>query len=178
MTSIHKLNPREVETIKRKGMYADGGGLYLQVSNGGQAKSWIFRYHVEGRGERKMGLGSLQTIGLAEARELARTCRQQRQNGIDPIEARKIQTLEQELAAAKQVTLRAIRIGCARSILRRRCDLIPTLGELPVSAINVDVVEESTQADLGSHPENGREGARTSGMHSQIGNGEGISHGR
>ena len=35
-------------------MYADGGGLYLQVGPTG-AKSWIFRYMLEGRA-RAMGL--------------------------------------------------------------------------------------------------------------------------
>ena len=48
-------------------MYADGGGLYLQVKatdNGTINKSWVFRYavaetHENGRQkERQMGLGS------------------------------------------------------------------------------------------------------------------------
>jgi integrase len=100
-----RLRPRQVETVKEDGMYADGGGLYLQVRLGGRAKSWIFRYAVDGR-ERSMGLGPLDTIGLAEARERARKCRQQRLDGIDPIEARKALRLDQQLAKAKQVTFR------------------------------------------------------------------------
>ena len=53
-----------------------------------------------------MGLGPVHTIGLAEAREMARQCRQQRLNGIDPIEARNAARLEQKLATARQVTFR------------------------------------------------------------------------
>src|SRR5258708_1715870 len=103
--AIHRLKPRFVETVKAKGMYADGGGLYLQVGEGGGAKSWIFRYHVEGRGDRQMGLGPTHTIGLAEARERARKCREQRLDDIDPIEARDAARLAQRLEAAKQVTV-------------------------------------------------------------------------
>jgi hypothetical protein len=55
---MHRLIPSFVATVKTKGMYFDGGGLYLQVGDGGRAKSWIFRYHVKGRGDRQIGLGS------------------------------------------------------------------------------------------------------------------------
>src|SRR5215471_19136478 len=69
-------------------LLCDGGGLWLQVSagKGAQAnKSWIFRYAAAGtkisktgreyRRERQMGLGSLHTVGLADAREMARSSR-------------------------------------------------------------------------------------------------------
>src|SRR6185295_18883248 len=71
-------------------MHADGGGLYLQVTRtaaGQLNKSWLFRYATGGR-ERQMGLGSLTEVKLADARQAAAECRQQRQHGIDPIEAR------------------------------------------------------------------------------------------
>ena len=71
-------------------MHADGGGLYLQVTktvSGQLNKSWLYRYAVRGR-ERQMGLGSLTEVKLADARQKAAECRQQRLDGIDPIEAR------------------------------------------------------------------------------------------
>jgi hypothetical protein len=77
--AIHKLTPRFVETVKKDGLYGDGGGLYLQVRSSGRARSWVFRY-----GGQCMGLGSLDTIGPAEARQRARACRQQLLDGIDP----------------------------------------------------------------------------------------------
>jgi len=36
------LSARRVETVKTPGLYANGHGLYLQVTARG-AKSWIFR---------------------------------------------------------------------------------------------------------------------------------------
>jgi hypothetical protein len=46
-------------------MYADGAGLYLQVTgddNSHVAKSWIYRFALRGT-TREMGLGSLSTFG-------------------------------------------------------------------------------------------------------------------
>jgi integrase len=153
--AIHKLTPRFVATVTAKGMHADGGGLYLQVGDGGKAKSWIFRYHVKGRGDRQMGLGPLHTIGLAEARDRAAACRVQRLDGIDPIEASKAVKLAQEQEAEKQVPFHQ----CANEWVERnspqwgsgtkgnneriiRIHLNPLLGELLVSAINIDWVEK------------------------------------
>jgi integrase len=72
-------------------LLADGGGLYLQVllcRDGNIRKSWVFR-HQRGKRTRDMGLGSLDTFGLGEARDMARTCRQMVAKGQDPIEERK-----------------------------------------------------------------------------------------
>lgn len=58
-----------VRQLQGAGRYPDGGGLYLQITPSG-GKSWIFRYHTAGR-ERQMGLGPLEFVSLAEAREKA-----------------------------------------------------------------------------------------------------------
>jgi hypothetical protein len=63
--TIQKLAALFVGRVKKPGMYADGG-LYLQVTSSG-AKSWIFRFEINGR-ERAMGLGSLNAVGLSDAR--------------------------------------------------------------------------------------------------------------
>ncbi len=44
---INRLSAKEVETTKRSGLLADGGGLYLQVSRAG-AKSWLFKFMLKG----------------------------------------------------------------------------------------------------------------------------------
>jgi hypothetical protein len=44
---INWLSAVEVKSIDRRGMYHDGGGLYLRVSGGG-AKSWIYRFMLDG----------------------------------------------------------------------------------------------------------------------------------
>ena len=53
--TLNRLSNFRVERAKRPGMYADGGGLYLRVAEGG-SKQWIFRYVINGR-LRDMGIG-------------------------------------------------------------------------------------------------------------------------
>jgi integrase len=117
--AIHKLTSRFCETVKKNGMYADGGGLYLQVTNNGEGKSWLFRYHVQGRGDRQMGLGSFYTFPLTEAREKAEQCRKMRHNGIDPIESREAERRATKLAEAKNKTF----ADCAREFLEQKRNL-------------------------------------------------------
>ncbi|WP_313573707.1 Arm DNA-binding domain-containing protein [Brevundimonas sp.] len=85
-------------------MYADGGGLYLQVSRSG-TKSWIFRFALSGR-EREMGLGPLHTVSLSEARDLALEARKLKLRGLDPIDARNAERSTQRLEDAKAVTFK------------------------------------------------------------------------
>ena len=82
-----QLSTRKVSAAKKPRFYGDGGGLYLQVSQYG-TKSWVFRFKMNGK-PRDMGLGSINTFTLKEARELARECRQLVARGIDPIEDRR-----------------------------------------------------------------------------------------
>ena len=49
MTRIHgKLTALAVRNTTKRGLYADGGGLYLQVARNG-SRSWILRYRLGGR---------------------------------------------------------------------------------------------------------------------------------
>ena len=86
-----KLNARKVETITKPGRYADGGNLYLTVSDGG-SRRWIFLYRwgkaANGKPiRREMGLGSAGKgeVSLAQARQKALEARQQLNAGVDPI---------------------------------------------------------------------------------------------
>jgi Arm DNA-binding domain/Phage integrase central domain len=82
----NQLTQLKVKNAK-PGHYADGMGLYLQVSETG-TRSWVYRFMLHGR-QREMGLGSVATFSLVEARERARQCRQLVHDGIDPIEQRR-----------------------------------------------------------------------------------------
>src|ERR1700730_4830757 len=95
--NIARLAAVALPKLNKPGMYADGGGLYLQVIASG-AKTWIYRFMLNGKA-REMGLGPLHTVSLAEAREKARECRKLRLEGIDPNEARKPQTASERLPA-------------------------------------------------------------------------------
>jgi integrase len=100
--TLQRLSTLKVARAKEKGLIADGGGLYLRVSDGG-TKSWIFRYGDGGK-LRDMGLGPVHTISLAEAREMAVECRKLRLQGIDPIAQRNAQRASQKAAEATAIT--------------------------------------------------------------------------
>jgi integrase len=101
---IGKLTTVRVRQARRRGLYGDGGGLFLQVSLNG-AKSWVFRFKQAGK-LRVMGLGAEHTISLSEARDIARECRKLRLIGKDPIEERKAARSAARLEAAKVITFR------------------------------------------------------------------------
>ncbi len=141
------LSPLKVKNAK-PGMYADGGSLYLQVTASKDGlrfnRSWIFRYRVNGR-LRDMGLGSVDTLSLSEARERAREQRKQRLDGIDPIDARRalvapavnLMTFDEaaaEVIKSKEDTwTNAIHAGQWRDTLKTYCT--PIVGSKPVRDI-------------------------------------------
>lgn len=100
--ALNKLSQLKILKVTTPGLYADGGGLYLQVTKAG-VKSWLFRYMRAGKA-RGMGLGPLHTIGLAEARAKALDCRRLLLDGIDPLDVKAAKRAEQKIADAKNVT--------------------------------------------------------------------------
>jgi integrase len=80
------LTALRVKRIRKPGRHADGGGLYLAVSESG-ARSWVFAWKRGGR-RRVRGLGSVDTVSLVDARELAADCRKAVREGRDPASAR------------------------------------------------------------------------------------------
>lgn len=101
MAAHGKLKAIAVTRLTTPGMYSDGGGLYLQIKNGG--KSWIYRFMLNGRA-RYYGLGSFELCSLAEAREKALECRKLVAQGIAPIEKNLEEQRSKILVAAKQMT--------------------------------------------------------------------------
>jgi integrase len=150
--TIQKLSALFVGRVSKPGMHADGGGLYLQVTASG-AKSWIYRYEHHGH-ERAMGLGSLNAVGLSEARTQAEECRGLRQRGIDPIEHRKEARVQAALdransisfAQAAQQYIEAHKSGWKNAKHASQwtntieTHANPIIGALPVRAINTDLV--------------------------------------
>jgi integrase len=150
--TIHKLTPLAVSKIARPGLYGDGAGLYLQVGPTG-GKSWLFRFMLRGRA-REMGLGPLHTVNLTEARACANECRKLRLAGKDPIEERDSAEVARRLQAAKSMTFKE----CAQAYIEThrigwknakhasqwentlRDYVYPTIGQLPVAAVDTDLV--------------------------------------
>jgi integrase len=151
-TQIHRLKAKQVENAKTPGLLADGGGLYLQVSSTA-SRSWVFRFKRNGR-TRDMGLGSLDDVTLAKAREKAAKARQLCAEGKDPIEERDAQRAQERIEKARSVSFR----HCAEQLVASheagwrnakhrqqwRATLAtyvyPVLGDLPVSEIDTDLV--------------------------------------
>jgi integrase len=109
--TIGLLTALKVDKAKRAGMYADGGGLYLRVTEDG-TKNWVYRFMLRGR-SRWMGLGPLALYGLHEARGKALDARRLRHEGVDPIETRRAARLRERLEAAKAMTFKQ----CAESYI-------------------------------------------------------------
>src|SRR4030088_1808756 len=97
--ATQKLSAKAVDNKRKPAYYADGNGLYLQVSPSG-SKSWIFRFTLKGRA-REMGLGSLHALTLSDARKKATASRGLLLDGIDPIAARDAKGAQAALDKAK-----------------------------------------------------------------------------
>lgn len=82
----NKLTARAV-MVKQAGRYGDGGGLWLVVSKTG-AKKWVYRFSWQGK-VTEAGLGSTDTVSLADARKLRDEARLTLVSGRNPIEARR-----------------------------------------------------------------------------------------
>jgi integrase len=152
---IYKLSGADLKRSK-PGLFGDGGGLWLQVTRGAAghvSRSWLFRYTVDGR-RREMGLGSLITISLSEAREAALRCRKLVLAGSDPIEQRRVERATQMAASKRVVTFdeaAAAYIAAHRGSWRSerhaqqwpatlRKYAAPVFGKLPVAQIDTPIV--------------------------------------
>lgn len=100
--SSNKLSSLIVARLRDPGRYADGNGLYLEISSRG-TKAWIFRFMLNGRA-RAMGLGPFPVVSLADARLKALECKRVLLEGTDPIDARNAKHREKQLAAAKAIS--------------------------------------------------------------------------
>jgi integrase len=149
---INRLTAVTVTNARAKGLYPDGGGLYLRVTSTG-TKSWILRYSRDGK-THDMGLGPAGSISLARARELTAEAHRRRLQGLDPINAR-----ADERAAAKRAEARGVSFKvCAEQMMdareigwrntkhrkQWRSSLLryayPVLGEAPVTAIDTALI--------------------------------------
>ena len=77
---------------KKQTRFADSGGMYLQVSPAG-SKRWFLKYRVEGK-EKQLALGSYPKMGLTAARNARDKAKLQKSDGIDPVQARKVEKLK------------------------------------------------------------------------------------
>lgn len=104
----NRFTNKEIQNLSASGRYADGGGLYLQITKAG-SKSWIFRFMFN-KNSHEMGLGTLQSKSLKEAREAAQICRDCINNGFNPLINNPFKTNENliEIPTLKEFGLKMI----------------------------------------------------------------------
>ena len=160
-----KLSALQVARLSKRGMYNDGGGLYLQIAEGG-SKSWLYRYKVGGK-DRWHGVGPLHTISLAQARERAADARRVRLDGHDPIEAKRAARIAARLDAAKAISFDAAATAYISShsngwknekhVAQWRATLTtyvsPKFGSLPVSVIDTGQILRALEPIWATKPE-------------------------
>ena len=130
---------------KKQARYADSGGMYLQVSPAG-SKRWFLKYRVGGK-EKQLALGRYPDVSLKSARLARDAAKLQKSEGIDPVQARKLQKLKATRDTGD--TFKAIALewygkqapqwseGHAGRMLRQlERDLFPWVGDRPIEQIH------------------------------------------
>jgi len=143
---LRRLTELEVRRLRR-GWHNDGGGLYLRIVDK-ERRWWVFRYGAGGK--RYHGLGPVDIVSLADAREQARACRALLLKGDDPIAVGKARRAAAALEAVNAKTFGE----CAGDYWKAHClawtnkkharewktslatHVLPKIGELPVASID------------------------------------------
>jgi integrase len=150
--AIEKLTDRAIAGKSKRGLYGDGGNLFLRVADGG-TKSWVFRYWHDGQ-RHALGLGPYPDVPLKEARDLAYQERRRRRAGDDPATVKRAAVAAKRVAKAKAMSFEE----CAAAYIiahqpgwhnereprlwaaTMRDHVYPVIGKLPVGAIDLPLI--------------------------------------
>ena len=151
---LHKLSTKTVENLKEPGRYPDGGNLYFQVTKTG-VRSWLFKFMLAGKA-REMGLGPYPTVSLADARARAADARKLKEQGVDPIEAKR--PSKESVTTAPEVKKTTFK-ECAEIYIERHREkhsnekhaeqwpstmqrfVYPFIGDMDVATVDTDHIE-------------------------------------
>lgn len=157
----NRLTDKAVNNQTKAGWHADGDGLYLKVTPAG-TKSYAFRYTLQGK-PHFLGLGSIKTVSLKEAREAAKAMRKLLLEGVDPAKARVEQRAQIAViptfseAAARYIEAKRHEwtnqkhADTWESSLRMHIE--PTIGKLRVDGIKTGDVQEALEKIWRTMPE-------------------------
>jgi integrase len=153
------LTALQVANLAKIGYTADGlqPGLNVQVTRSGESyvRSWVFRYtSPTTRKRREIGLGSIKTRSLADARARAAEFGLLILDGTDPKEHRDNARAEKLAAAARQLTFEGAATQCiaakshewrsakhaAQWTATLEAYAYPSLGKLPVAQVTTEAV--------------------------------------
>jgi hypothetical protein len=129
-------------------MKCDGGGLWLSITPAGA--SWLFRYTMHGE-RRQIGLGSLASVTLKQARISASEQRSIVAQGKDPKAVRTVQRANGTQSATFRQFAEAFITNKAEVEWRSGRDkrqikqvfrdyVYPKIGELPICAVTIETV--------------------------------------
>lgn len=129
---------------KKRARFTDSLGLYLEVSPAG-SKRWFWKTYADGK-EGRMALGGYPAMGLADARKARDAAKSQKSQGINPVQARKVEKLKGTRVGGD--TFKAVALewhgkqapawspGHAdRSLRQLERDLFPWIGDRPMASI-------------------------------------------
>jgi integrase len=130
---------------KKRARFTDAVGLYLEVSPAG-SKRWFWKTYSGGK-EGRLALGSYPAVSLKEARKARDAAKLQKGDGINPVQARKLEKLKNARTGGD--TFKAIALewfakqvpqwspSHAKRMLRQlERDLFPWIGERPMEQIH------------------------------------------
>ncbi len=147
------LTVKKIEALKDPGRYTDGDGLMLVVGKDG-SKKWVLRIMVDGV-RRDIGLGSVRTRSLAEARRAAAETRDAAKAGRDVV-AEKRAAKEAQPEPRRKPTFRDVAEAlhkeqlptwknqkhAAQWLSTLREYAFPQLGDLPIDAVTGPMIRD------------------------------------
>lgn len=136
-----RLTPVTIRHLTAPGRYADGNGLYVFVDRSG-AKRWIWRGVIAGK-RSDLGLGSVQIVTLADARDEAIRLRRLVRKGENPLAERRrtqrtvptFKNAATQVHAAHSATFKNAKHK-AQWLASLEADVFPVFGDRPVNAID------------------------------------------
>lgn len=93
--TLNRLSAKEAERLKKPGRHVDGGGLYFAIDDDGRQR-WVFMYVRQGK-RAELGLGSAQSLSLAEVRTETMTLRDMLRDGEDPKAVRALPSVQKRI---------------------------------------------------------------------------------
>ena len=145
--AANRLSALKVAKVKQPGLYEDGAGLRLVVTDSG-SKRWALRVTINGRRVER-GLGRYPDVGLEDAREKAskirRAAKQGRDFRLEEMQNRRTRlTFQEAFEAFFSVRQKHLRNGKHVQQWRNtmRDYVFPSIGSTPVADVTAyDVIE-------------------------------------
>jgi Arm DNA-binding domain len=143
---VKDLNAVQIGRLK-PGLHRASRGLYVRVTPNG-SKAWIHRYH-NGKAH-EMGLGSVDIVTLAEARDAVIDGRRLLRQGIDPIRARSRPTTQHTFAAVAKLFIDAHWTDWAEKHAKQwpaslRTHVYPVIGDTQIDKLTTGDVLRTLQ---------------------------------